>query len=60
VTAERPQEAAVAAAQAAGEAAAAAHAAWCLSMQVSVSGSDVVVEVPQSIDDIAVTWPGGS
>jgi hypothetical protein len=53
------QLAAAAVAMANGMAAAAAHAAWSEQTELTIGGSDVVVDPAAQLDDIAVTpWPG--
>jgi hypothetical protein len=56
-----PQEnQAAATAQAAGEAASATHVQWAESMQVNIGGSEVAVETPSMVDDVAAAWFGTS
>ena len=57
MTAERPQEAAAAQAVSAGMTAEAAHEAWAETMQATIAGSEVAVEVPATPDDTAAVWP---
>jgi hypothetical protein len=43
----------------AGMSAEASYQPWAETMQATVAGSEVAVEVPSTPDDVAATWPGG-
>jgi hypothetical protein len=59
MTAVRPENAGIAQAVNAGMTAEASHMQWAETMQATIAGSEVAVEVPSTPDDVAATWPGG-